>query len=82
MPIYEYKCHKCGHAFEHLARTLADGARACPRCGAAKPVKQLSTFSTASADTPLPCASGACPAEGCGTGGGRMSPCAGGSCPL
>jgi putative FmdB family regulatory protein len=45
MPIYEYACRSCGHAFEHLARTLRDGARACPKCGAARPVKQFSSFS-------------------------------------
>ena len=46
MPIYEYQCKKCGHTFEHLARTLSDTAKKCPTCGARHPVKQLSTFST------------------------------------
>ena len=45
MPIYEYRCRACGHAFEHLARTRADVPAACAKCGAAAPVKQLSTFS-------------------------------------
>jgi putative FmdB family regulatory protein len=49
MPIYEYVCGRCGHAFEHLARTLADGARACPKCGAARPRKAFSTFAARSA---------------------------------
>lgn len=44
MPIYEYKCKKCGHRFDHLARTLTDVARKCPKCGAPRPTKQLSTF--------------------------------------
>jgi len=44
VPIYEYECRRCGHSFDHLARTLADIARKCAKCGASKPAKQLSTF--------------------------------------
>ncbi len=79
MPIYEYMCEQCGHAFEHLARTLADGATQCPKCGAAGPVKQFSTFSTKEGSGLTPCSEGACPAMGCG---GTGSPCGGGTCPL
>ncbi|MBL7077556.1 MAG: zinc ribbon domain-containing protein [Kiritimatiellae bacterium] len=66
MPIYEYKCSKCGHSFDHLARTLSDVARKCPECGARNPVKQLSTFSTSegsshSARTRGTCTTGTCP---------------------
>lgn len=45
MPIYEYACGKCGHAFERLARNLNDGAKTCPKCGAANPRKAFSSFS-------------------------------------
>ncbi|MDP6631121.1 MAG: zinc ribbon domain-containing protein [Kiritimatiellia bacterium] len=79
MPIYEYVCEACGCAFEHLARTLSDGAKKCPKCGAAKPVKQLSAFSTAECSTALPCSGGGCPAAG---GDSAVSPCGGGACPL
>ncbi len=44
MPIYEYVCEACGHTFDHLARTLSDRARICPKCGAAKLRKALSSF--------------------------------------
>ena len=44
MPIYEYTCIKCGHAFDHLARNLGDGAKTCPKCGAARPRKAFSSF--------------------------------------
>lgn len=47
MPIYEYKCKKCGHRFDHLTRTLTDTARKCPKCGAPSPAKQFSTFTGA-----------------------------------
>ncbi len=33
MPIYVYKCKKCGYEFEEL-RSMTDGNRAtCPKCG-------------------------------------------------
>ena len=44
MPIYEYTCETCGHTFDHLARTLTDHARTCPKCGKAKLRKGLSSF--------------------------------------
>ncbi len=45
MPIYEYQCRKCGHNFEELRRMSdADEVRACPKCGAKKVERQVSTF--------------------------------------
>ena len=73
MPIYEYKCRTCGHDFEHLARTLSAPAPKCPKCGAARPEKQLSVFSAATGASSgvAPCTQGACPsaAGGCPSGG-------------
>lgn len=45
MPLYEYRCTGCGERFEVLQR-MGEGAAAlaCPRCGAARPERQLSTF--------------------------------------
>ncbi len=56
MPIYEFVCEGCGHAFEHLARTLSDHPKACPACGSGRLRKQFSTFAPTAA---LP--------KGCGT---------------
>ncbi len=72
MPIYEYRCRACGHAFEHLHRRLNEPAPACPACGAKKPGKQFSAFSArvASSGSDLPpcaaggCCSGKCPSAG------------------
>ncbi len=45
MPIYEYRCAKCGKAFEDLIRNKADEeALRCPSCGAKDVVKQMSAF--------------------------------------
>lgn len=71
VPIYDYTCGACGHAFEYLARTLSDQPAECPECKAVKPSKQLSTFSVAvNAGAPeMPaCATGGCSPEGCATG--------------
>lgn len=43
MPIYEYACMECETHFEELVRS-SDQAVTCPECGAAKVLKQLSTF--------------------------------------
>jgi putative FmdB family regulatory protein len=33
MPIYEYKCKKCGHRFEKIQRLSDPEIRKCPECG-------------------------------------------------
>ena len=42
MPIFEYKCNKCGKVTEALVRKPADELRKCPECGADKPEKIIS----------------------------------------
>lgn len=69
MPIYEYQCKKCGHTFDYLARTLADTARKCPKCGARNPQKQYATFSTSEGShSSASCPTGTCPTATCPTG--------------
>ena len=58
MPIYEYKCLVCGEKFEmHLSLYDNDIKLKCPKCGAEKPRRVLSVFSTNSPGTS--CALGA-----------------------
>ena len=47
MPIYEYRCRKCGEVFEKIQK-VEEGAKSlkCPYCGAQKPEKVLSSFSS------------------------------------
>lgn len=33
MPIYEYQCPSCGHAFDHMQK-VSDPSPPCPSCGA------------------------------------------------
>jgi putative FmdB family regulatory protein len=42
MPLYEYRCADCDHAFELLMR--ADTKLECPACHGAHLEKQLSVF--------------------------------------
>jgi putative FmdB family regulatory protein len=34
VPLYEYKCEKCGHKFEKIEKYSAPETRKCPECGA------------------------------------------------
>lgn len=45
MPLYEYKCRKCGANFEQFRRfSDLDAELACPRCGEKDPERQFSRF--------------------------------------
>lgn len=33
MPLYEYKCRKCGHRFEKIESLSAATTKKCPECG-------------------------------------------------
>ncbi len=52
MPIYEYRCQKCGHCFEVLQK-MGEGGDflTCPQCGAPKPVKKVTAASHSSSLT-------------------------------
>lgn len=56
MPIYEYRCRKCGMIFEKIQR-IGEGGEylICPHCGAKNPDKILSTFSTKGEDSRSSC---------------------------
>jgi putative FmdB family regulatory protein len=59
MPIYEYACMECEGHFEELVRN-AEQAVACPECGAANVLRQLSAFAVTGG--------GGCCGGGCGCG--------------
>jgi putative FmdB family regulatory protein len=45
VPIYEYRCPRCEHAFEELVSfSGADDPRACPACDCTRAERKLSTF--------------------------------------
>ncbi|MFG0249984.1 MAG: zinc ribbon domain-containing protein [Phycisphaeraceae bacterium JB051] len=73
MPIYEYKCQKCGHVTEQLrSMSAADDATACEECQSKETQRVQSVFAANSGGPSVP---DCCPA-GPMTGGG----CCGGMC--
>ena len=47
MPLFEFKCKKCGKKFEELVMSSTrDEEINCPYCGSTRTEKMLSTFSS------------------------------------
>jgi putative FmdB family regulatory protein len=67
MPLYDFVCGKCGHAFEALV--MGGGQPVCPKCRSTELVKQMSTFAARTG--------GGGGAEG---GGSKCAGCTGRSC--
>lgn len=74
MPIFEYKCGKCGNSFEKLIRTSSEKIE-CPECGNGKVEKMLSVFSASVAGSPKCEMKPSCPSAG-------TKCCSGGTCGL
>jgi len=52
MPVYEYRCPKCGRVFEHFWRGFERREELrCPDCGADKVEKVFSVFGTGGGST-------------------------------
>ena len=47
MPIYEYECDKCGHAFEREQSISDPPVKTCPKCRSRKVTKLISLSSFA-----------------------------------
>jgi putative FmdB family regulatory protein len=64
MPIYEFRCTTCGERFEALLAAAERAEARCPRCGASRVERLLSTFAVgkagAGAGSPGPCGSANC----------------------
>ena len=74
MPIYEYRCTKCGHQFENLTNACCAPNPQCPRCQS-ETEKLMSTFAAAVGGTEAFSDGGSsCSSGGCG--------CSSGSCGL
>ncbi|TMQ61371.1 MAG: zinc ribbon domain-containing protein [Candidatus Eisenbacteria bacterium] len=63
MPIYEYRCSTCEERFEALVARSDLPPPPCPRCGALRVARLLSTFAvgkTAAGPVASPCGSPRC----------------------
>ena len=45
MPIYEYRCEKCGHEFDIIQKMSEDALTTCPVCSKASLIKLMSSSS-------------------------------------
>ncbi|TAL22310.1 MAG: zinc ribbon domain-containing protein [Nitrospirae bacterium] len=58
MPIYEYKCNKCGEDFEKLV--FGSQAVRCPKCSSSEIKKKMSSFGMSGVDKPFAGSSSGC----------------------
>jgi len=66
MPIFEYRCDKCGYVSQFLERPDSRKRHVCQKCGSKGMTKLLSVFGTVaskktSASTDTSCPTGTCP---------------------
>jgi len=64
VPIFEYRCAKCGHVTAFLEKVNARQRHACEKCGSRDTKKILSTFaakSGTSQSSSASCPTGTCP---------------------
>jgi putative FmdB family regulatory protein len=69
MPIFEYKCLKCGKIIEILEKTSEKKPKICPNCSGGQMEKQFSVFSAqvkqGSSKSCTSCSDGQCPNAVC-----------------
>ncbi|MBN2376750.1 MAG: hypothetical protein JXD22_10125 [Sedimentisphaerales bacterium] len=63
MPIYEYKCEKCGYVEEFLEKSRNAVKHNCPECKNVEMKKKISTFACkdSSSQASDACPTGTCP---------------------
>lgn len=52
MPIYEFRCEKCGAEFERLCRPETEDPVTCPACESEDCRKLISRFATSASANP------------------------------
>jgi putative FmdB family regulatory protein len=65
MPIFEYKCNKCGHVTEFLEKSKSNGKHTCERCKSTDLQKLLSSFSAGHSNSSSSGSDGSCPTGTC-----------------
>ena len=62
MPIFEYKCKKCGYKMEFLEKSNSKGKHICQKCGSSDMRKMFSGFSVGQSNQASDsCPTGTCP---------------------
>jgi len=65
MPIFEYKCKKCGHTMEFLEKVGSKNKHICEKCGNADMGKLFSGFSVGHGSNPVSQDNSSCPTGTC-----------------
>jgi putative FmdB family regulatory protein len=78
VPIFEYKCKKCGHKMEFLEKSRAAEKHVCEQCGSSDLQKLLSGFSVGHSKSSGPdscdlCSERPCAGDICGSGACPLS---------
>ncbi|MBN2288964.1 MAG: zinc ribbon domain-containing protein [Candidatus Glassbacteria bacterium] len=63
MPIFEYRCSKCGQVIEALEKSSEQNTHSCPSCGHSPMQRIFSSFGVdkGSSSSGGSCATGTCP---------------------
>jgi len=64
MPIFEYRCKKCGHVTSFLEKAGSGKSHVCEKCGSKSVEKMLSTFAAKAGKSSTgdsSCPTGTCP---------------------
>ena len=62
MPIFEYRCNKCGQKMEFLEKSGSRSKHVCKKCGSSNMQKLFSSFAVGQSNK----AGGSCPTGTCG----------------
>lgn len=65
MPLYQYRCAKCGNVIEVLEKASASGQHTCEKCGGRPMEKLMAAFSVGPASAGGSCPTGTCPTGTC-----------------
>jgi putative FmdB family regulatory protein len=65
MPLFDYKCKKCGHVTEFLESSGNKEAHRCEKCNSTRMEKMVSAFSVSSAGGSGAGGSPSCPTGTC-----------------
>jgi len=65
MPIFEYKCNKCGHKMEFLEKSGNKAKHVCEKCGSGDVQKLFSAFSVGQLSSSTSQSSDSCPTGTC-----------------
>ncbi len=65
MPMFEYKCRKCGDIMEFLERSSSSRKHVCQRCKSSDLQRLFSSFSVGRANNLSPRGNESCPTGTC-----------------